>query len=198
MFLTIGINFFTTRVLLQALGVSDYGIYSVVGGVISMLGFLSASMSSTTQRYLNVSEGANDTQHMRKVFANAIIIHKVLAFAVIVLLSIAGIFFFNGILSIPENRLLSSIIVYACMIFSTSFSVTIAPYDGSLNAHEDLHVFSIIGILDCFLKFMIAIAIQYSSTDRLILYGILIAIESWFLRYITKRYCCKKMLNVKK
>lgn len=198
MFLTIGINFFTTRVLLQALGVSDYGIYSVVGGVISMLGFLSASMSSTTQRYLNVSEGANDTQHMRKVFANAIIIHKVLAFAVIVLLSIAGIFFFNGILSIPENRLLSSIIVYACMIFSTSFSVTIAPYDGSLNAHEDLHVFSIIGILDCFLKFMIAIAIQYSSTDRLILYGILIAIESWFLRYITKRYCCKKYVECKK
>lgn len=197
MLFSILVNIFTTRILLEGLGIFDYGIYSVVGGAISMLGFLSASMSTTTQRFLNISEGTNDSKRTVAVFANAIIIHGILSLVIICLLLLAGFFFFNGVLSIPNERLGASIIVYLCLIISTFYSVAIAPYDGVLNAHEDLHIYSLIGILDCSIKFLIAIAINYSETDRLVLYGILMAISSWLLRYLTKKYCCRKYQECK-
>lgn len=197
MLLSIVVNIFTTRILLEGLGISDYGIYSVVGGAISMLGFLSASMSTTTQRFLNVSEGSNDNNRTVLVFANAIIIHCILSLVIIIMLLFAGYFFFNGVLAIPEERLDASIIVYVCLIISTAFSVAIAPYDGVLNAHEDLHVYSLIGILDCLIKFLIALAIRQAEIDRLILYGISMAAASWLIRYLTKRYCCRKYSECK-
>lgn len=197
MLFSILVNIFTTRILLEGLGISDYGIYSVVGGAISMLGFLSASMSTTTQRFLNISEGTNDSKRTVAVFANAIIIHSILSLVIICLLLLAGFFFFNGVLCIPNERLGASIIVYLCLIISTFYSVAIAPYDGVLNAHEDLHIYSLIGILDCSIKFLIAIAINYTEIDRLVLYGILMAISSWLLRYLTKKYCCSKYQECK-
>lgn len=190
MFLTIIVNVFATRILLQGLGISDYGIYSVVGGAISMLGFLSASMSSTTQRYLNISEGTDDKQQSKKVFENALIIHKYLSLIVVSLLILAGIFFFCLVFNIPEGRLTATIIVYSSLIVSTAYSVTIAPYDGALNAHEDLHIYSIIGVVDCVFRFFIALSLLYISIDKLIVYGILMSIESWLIREVTKKYCC--------
>lgn len=197
MFFSILVNIFTTRILLEGLGISDYGIYSVVGGAISMLGFLSASMSTTTQRFINISEGANNTNRTISVFANAIIIHVVLSLAITIFLLLAGCFFFNGVLSIPEGRLNASIIVYVCLIASTAFSIAIAPYDGVINAHEDLHIYSFIGILDCVLKLLIAIAIRNADFDRLIIYGIVMALESWLIRYLTKQICRKKYKECK-
>lgn len=153
-------------------------------------------MSTTTQRFLNISEGANDSKRTEAVFANAIIIHGILSFLILCLLLFAG-FSFNGILSIPNERICASVIVYVCLIISTFYSVAIAPYDGVLNAHEDLHIYSLIGILDCLIKLIIAIAISYADVDRLVLYGVFMAISSWLLRYLTKKYCCRKYQECK-
>lgn len=183
------LSVFTTRVLLQGLGESDFGLYNVVGGVISMLGFLSASLSSATQRYLNYAEGAGRTEDTVKYFNNALIIHWALALLMLIIFAIAALAFFNGILNIPEGKKTDAIAIYGCMIISTIFSITTVPYEAEINAHENMLFFSILGIGDVIIKFLIALAVLYLAADKLIFYAILMAAESFLLRFISKAYC---------
>lgn len=186
------VNVFTTNILLRALGASDYGLYNVVGGAVAMLSFLSSTMVHTTQRFLNYAEGENDLEKTKRIFNNALIIHYAVAISLAVILVLCGFVFFNGILNIPENRDLAAIIVYASFIFITTFSVTIVPYDSVLNAHENMFVYSAISIFDVLFKLLIALIILFYNSDKLILYSILIALESWLIRYITRIYCKRK------
>lgn len=192
MVLSIAVNIFTTSILLRALGETDYGIYSVVGGAISMMGFISGSMSGMVQRYLNVTEGTGDFDKVKRIFSNAVLIHNGLAIIAFIVFAFFGIFFFWFMLNVPPDRYSSAIIVYLCLVISTVFSITIAPYDGVLNAHENMKVFSAIGIIDVLLRFIIALCILVVDIDKLILFAILMAIEAWLLRYITKIYCSRK------
>ena len=197
MAVSILVNVFTTNILLRALGASDYGLYNVVGGAVAMLNFLSASMSSVTQRFLNNAEGAGDKANTIKIFNNAKAIHYAIALFTAIFLIGAGFVFFNGILNIPTGREIPALIVYACLIFSVVFSITITPYDAVLNAHENMLYYSILGIADVIAKLLIAIAIMYADTDRLILYAALMAAESWLFRLVTKRYCTKHYAECK-
>lgn len=180
---------FTTRILLEALGESDFGLYNVVGGSISMLGFLSASMSSATQRFLSVAEGEGNKAKIKLYFNNSLIIHWALAGIMIVFFSIAGIFFFNGILNIPNGKFYDALIVYGCLLVSTVFSITVVPYEAEINAHENMLFFSIVGIIDVVLKFSIAFAVLYFESDKLIFYAILMVVESFAIRYLCQIYC---------
>lgn len=186
------VNIFTTRILLQALGASDYGLYNVVGGAIAMLGFLTASMSTATQRFISYSEGQGDRDKVKEIFNNALIVHYVVAAVTALLLIIAAVIFFNGVFSIPEGRKSIAIGVYVCMVFSTVFSIIIVPYDALLNAHENMCFYSLAGIADVLFKFIIAFVVWYVDGERLLLYALLMALESWLLRIITKYYCRKK------
>lgn len=183
---------FTTRILLAALGESDYGLYNVVGGAISMLGFLSASMSSATQRFLNIAEGAGKKDIIIKYFNNSLIIHWILSVIMIVVFAISALFFFNGILNIPDGKFTDAIAIYTCMLISTVFSITTVPYEAEINAHENMLFFSLLGIVDVFVKFGIAVAVLYFHSDKLIFYAILMAIESFGLRTASKAYCTRK------
>lgn len=183
------VNIFTTRILLEALGASDYGLYNVVGGSIAMLGFISASMSSTTQRFISHAEGSGNTERVKSIFNNALLIHNFLALLSVFILLIAGLFFFNGVLSIPEGKQTAAIAVYGCLMVSTVFSITVVPYEAEINAHEDLIFFSMIGIIDVVLKFTIALGVLYSNGDRLIIYAICMAVESTFVRLASQWYC---------
>lgn len=195
---SIFINIFTTRILLQALGISDYGLYNVVGGAIAMLGFVSASMSGTTQRFLSYSEGEGNIEKVKQVFINSIWIHRSIACITILLLSFGGIFFFNGILNIPQGRENIAIFVYICLLFSMVYSITISPYDALLNARENMFLYSLLGIADALFKLFIALIILFYDTDRLALYAGLMAFESWLLRFFTKSYCCKHYFECRK
>lgn len=190
--LSLLVNVFTTRILLEALGESDYGLYNVVGGSIAMLGFLSASLSSATQRFLNVAEGEGNFEKIRLYFNNSIIIHWALAGIMVVIFIIAGFFFFNGILNIPEGKYVDAIAVYGCLLISTVFSITVVPYEAEINAHENMLFFSIIGVFDVVLKFAIALAVLYFDSDKLIFYAILMAAESFIIRYVCQIYCKRK------
>lgn len=186
------VNIFTTRITLEALGVSDYGLYNVIGGAIGMLGFLSATMSSTTQRFINYAEGAGNTADIIKTLNNSLILHYIIASVSAIILLIAGIFFFNGILNIPAGQQNAAYVVYGCLIISTIFSITITPYDATIIAHENMAFYSILGIVDVLLKLLIAILILYLPAEQLIIYSILLAIESMLLRTIAKTYCRRK------
>ncbi len=186
------VSVFTTRILLDALGESDYGLYNVVGGSIAMLGFLSASMSGATQRYLSFAEGAGKKGMIVKYLSNSIVIHYGLALLMVVVYLLGALFFFNGILNIPEGKNVTALIVYGCMLLSAVFSVTIVPYDAEINAHEDMLFYSILGIGDVLAKFVIVVAVYFFHSDQLVLYAVLMALESFLLRMITKFYCKRK------
>lgn len=195
--LSIAFSFFTTRILLQSLGASDYGLYNVVAGALAMLGFISASMSSATQRFISYAEGEGNSQKIIEIFNNAVYLHRLIALIAAIVFVLAGFAFFNGVLNIPKGRELVAIAVYACMIFSTVFSITIVPYDAVLNAHENMKYYSLLGIVDVILKFLIALLVTYSNRlDKLLFYGILMAIESWIFRYLTQLYCDKHYSEV--
>lgn len=185
------VNIFTTRILLQALGASDYGIYNVVGGAITMLGFLTASMSTSTQRFISYTLGEGDEEKLKSIFNNTLCVHYGMAGVSALLLLLASAVLFNGVLNIPDGRETVALCVYGCLVFSTVYSITIVPYDGVLNAHENMRFYSLIGIFDVFVKLGIAVAVYFATLDQLLLYAVLMALEAWALRVITKHYCSR-------
>ena len=152
MLISIVFSFFTTRILLQALGVSDFGLYNVIAGSVAMLGFFSASMSSATQRFLSFAEGEGEIEKIKDIFANSVFLHRIIALVVTLFLVSIGFILFNGALSIPNGRFVVAISVYGCMIISTIYAITIAPYDAVLNARENMRIYSFLGIFDVFAK----------------------------------------------
>jgi hypothetical protein len=185
------VNIFTTRILLQALGASDYGLYNVVGGAITMLGFLTASMSTSTQRFISYTLGEGDKEKLKSIFNNTLCLHYAIAGLSALLLIAASFVWFNGVLNIPDGRETVAMFVYVCLVFSTIYSITIVPYDGVLNAHENMRFYSLIGIFDVFVKLGIAVAVYFATYDQLVMYATLMALEAWILRVVTKYYCSR-------
>lgn len=191
-------NIFTTRILLQALGASDYGLYNVIGGAITMLGFLTASMSTSTQRFISYALGEGNQERLKSIFNNTLCVHYGIAGLSAILLILASFIWFNGVLNIPEGMESAALFTYGCMVFNTVYSITIVPYDGVLNAHENMRYYSIIGIFDVFVKLAIAIAVSFATFDQLVLYAFLMALEAWGLRIVTKCYCSRHYAECKR
>lgn len=193
MLITIGLTLYTTRIILNVLGVEDYGIYNIVGGAISMLGFLNIAMANATQRFMSFAAGEKDINKQIRYFNISIVLHFILALTLGIILLICGYFFFNGILNIPPERILASKIIYGSLIISTIFTVMTVPYDALINTHENMGYYAIISILENILKFSIALIVKESnSIDKLILYGILMAVIPIITMTIMRIYCHKK------
>lgn len=193
MLITIGLSLYTTRIILNALGIQDYGIYNIVGGAISMLGFLNIAMANATQRFMSFAAGEKDIKKQIRYFNISIVLHFILALILGVILLICGYFFFNGILNIPPERIVASKIIYGSLIISTIITVMTVPYDALINTHEDMGYYAVISILENILKFSIALIIKEAyNIDRLILYGILMAIIPIITMTIMRIYCHKK------
>lgn len=171
--ITIIVALWTTRIILNALGEDNFGVYSLVGGVVSLLGFLNASLSGATQRFINIYEGKADPEGKKIIFNNSLTLHTILAVSLIFLLLIVGVISFEYILEIPPSSYFAAKCVYACMIVTTVISVLNVPYEAEINAHEDMGVYAVVGIIDAVLKLAIAFTINHADTDRLILYGFL-------------------------
>lgn len=189
--LTSFIVLYTTRLILQSLGETDFGIYNIVGGVISMLGFLNASMAVAVQRFLNFEQGRNNFENLEKIFHIGLVFHIAIAVCITFVLLILGIFLFDGILNIPSERLDAAKIIYGCLIFSTFITIITVPYDACLNAHENMLYFSIVGIIEAILKLIVALWVVNSSMDRLILYGVLMTIIPLVSFSLMRIYCHK-------
>lgn len=183
------LNFISTRLLLDSMGESDFGLYGVIGGSIAMLGFLTNSMSYVTQRYIGYNISSNDLEIKKKVFNSSLYIYRWIAILSFALYSIAGFILLYKVLTIPTGRELASIIIYISLILSTIYSILIVPYDASINAHEDLSFYALLGIFDVVMKFIISVLIYYGSFDKLIIYAILMSFEAWLVRLIAKKFC---------
>ena len=189
MCITMFISLYSTRLILGSLGASDFGIFNVVGGAIAMLGFLNSTMANATQRFMSYAEGEGMHEKKRTVFNVSIVLHVCIAFVTVILLFIAMYFLFNGIFNIEADRINAAIVVYLCFIFSTVLTIINVPYDAVMNAHENMLYYSIVGIFESILKLGVALVCVYTSSDKLIDYGILMACIPLITLTIMKVYC---------
>lgn len=189
--ITMFISLYTTRLILNSLGASDFGIFNIVGGAISMLGFLNAAMASATQRFMSYSEGEGNKEKQKTIFNVSFVLHFVISFIVGLALLIAGYFFFNGILNIPEDRIFAAQVVYGSLIVSTMFTVMTVPYDAAMNAHENMKYYAIVGVFESLLRLSVAFVCVYTNHDKLIVYGALMACIPLITLSIMRIYCHK-------
>ena len=189
--ITMFISLYTTRLILNSLGASDFGIFNIVGGAIAMLGFINAAMAAATQRFMSYSEGEGNKEKQKSIFNVSFILHLGISFIVGIALIIAGYFFFNGILNIPPSRVFAAKVVYGSLIVSTIFTVMTVPYDAAMNAHENMKYYAIIGVFESLLKLAVALACVYTSFDKLIVYGFLMACIPLITLTIMRIYCHK-------
>lgn len=174
MFLTMGVTLYTSRIVLNTLGVEDFGIYNVVGGVAMMFSFLNASMSSATQRFLSFELGKNDFTQLKKVFSMSVNIHAIIAIAIFILAETIGLWFMNAKLNIPSERMNAANWVYQFSILSLMLTVMNVPYNATIIAHERMSVYAYISILEVSLKLLMIFMLTWLSFDKLKLYAVLI------------------------
>ncbi|SFK81252.1 Na+-driven multidrug efflux pump [Porphyromonadaceae bacterium KH3CP3RA] len=192
MAITVFVSLYTTRLLLSSLGAIDFGIFNVVGGIIAMLGFLDAAMAGATQRFMSIAEGEGKPEKKKAIFNISIILHLAIAIVLGLVLLIIGYFFFNGILNIPDDRVYAAKVVYGSMIVSTMLTVMTVPYEAVLNSHENMLYYAIVGVIESFLKLAVAFIVVYALQDKLIVYGVLMAVISLLVMAIMRIYCHRR------
>lgn len=195
MLFTMVLQLYTSRLVLQALGVEDYGIYNVVGGVIAMLNFVNMSLSNANSRFIAVEIGSGNQDSINKVFSCIMSIHWLFAILIIVFAETVGLWFVMTKLTIPEGRMTAAIWVYQSAVLSSIITIISSPYNGLIIAHEKMSAFAVISIFDAVAKFCVAISLFYSPIDRLILYAILYVFIQLIVRLIYMIYCKKKFVE---
>lgn len=189
MLLLLVISLYTSRIILAGLGVEDYGLYNVVGGVVIMFTFLNSAMGNSSHRYIAYALGREDFQETKNVVCATKIIHCLIAVAVLVLAETIGLWFLHNKMTIPESRMVAAEWVYQFSIVACMLSIISVPYNAMIIAHEKMGAFAIISVIDALLKFLIAFQILISDQDRLILYGALMLGVS-FLDFAIYRGLC--------
>ena len=194
------INIFSVRIILNNLGVIDYGIYDVVAGVVTMFASLSSVLSASTQRYLSIALGERKQNEFRKVFSSSINAYLILSFIVLIICESAGLWFINNRLVIPVDRLYAGNIVFQFALLSFIFSILQTPFSASIIAFEDINLYAVISLSDCVLKFLSAYIISYFNIDHLVLYGLFLCLETLLITilyiYITVRRYSECKYNI--
>ena len=185
------VTLYTSRVVLNTLGVVDYGVYNVVGGVVAMFGFINSSMASATQRYITFALGRGEKENLRKVFSTALQIHFAIAAFIVVLGETVGLWFMYTQMQIPADRIDAAFWVLQCSIVSTAVMVVSVPYNADIIAHEKMSAFAYISILEAVLKLAVVYMLVIFSYDKLILYAVLILAVQLLVRFCYSHYCNK-------
>ena len=175
---TMFISLYTTRVVLNVLGVVDFGIYNVVCGFVALFSFLNTTMSNGIQRFYNYEAGKNGIKAVTKVYQTAILIQLILVLLILLIIEPFGIWYINNMMVIPDNRLIAANWVFQFSLFSLLLLVLQVPFSAAVMAHEKMDYYATVGIIDAFLKLGIVIVLPYLDLDCLIIYGLLIFIVS--------------------
>lgn len=189
MLITMLISLYTARVFLNTLGASDYGLYTLISGVIFMFGFLQDTLTRATLRYLCVYKVEGDLVKQRKVFSISMLLHFAISLFIMTNLLIINNFLFSGFLNIPPDRLLTARYVYYFMIASFAFTVMSIPYDSVLNANENMFFYSFVGIAESLLKLFLAIVLPFVDSDKLIFYSLFLSLITIVSLIVKRVYC---------
>ena len=186
-----GVSLYTSRLVLNTLGVEDFGIYGVVGGVVGLFSFLNASMSGATSRFLTFEIGRGNIQKLKETFCSALNIHIGIALFFLILAETVGLWFVMHKLVIPEGRMTAALWVYQFSILSMIIGITQVPYNASIIAHERMNVYAYVEIINVILKLLIVYLLVVGNFDKLVLYGILLSGVSVIVAFIYRVYCLK-------
>lgn len=189
MLFMMAISLFTSRVILATLGVEDYGIQNVVGGIVAMFGFLNGSMSSATQRYITFALGKGDKDRLQTVFCTALQIHALIAVIIVLLGETVGLWFLYNKMQLPADRMDSAFWVLQCSIVSTVVMIVSVPYNACIIAHEKMSAFAYISVLEAVLKLVIVYLLLVFPFDKLIVLAVLTLIVQLFIRFCYSIYC---------
>ncbi len=191
MLLSVVVGLYTSRVVLQILGVEDYGIYSLVGGIVSILGFLNTSLAGATSRFITFELGAGDQVRLQNTFNAAFQSHLIIAFFIVLFAETLGLWFVNNKLNIPQERYFAAQCIYQFSIISMVISITQVPYTAVVLAHEQMDVYAWLEIISVVSKLLIVWLLQLVSSDKLIVYAILALVVTILIRFIYRFYCLR-------
>lgn len=191
MLLIMAVTLYTSRVVLNVLGVEDFGIYNVVGGIVVMFSFLNGAMATSTQRFLSFSLGKNDQEQVARVFSMSMTTHISIALIVLLLAETFGLGIFYRYLNIPPERMGAAQWVYQLSVLTFCISIIRVPYNAGIIAYERMSFYAYISIVEVCLKLGMVILLQYLGSDKLILYALLMALTTGIVTFIYKLYCCK-------
>ena len=185
------VSLYTSRVILQTLGVEDYGVYNVVGGVISMFTFLNGAMSSATSRYITFEIGKGNMEQLKKVFSTSLQIHAIIALLIVILGETVGLWFLMNELVIPDGRMDAAMWVYQCSVVTAVVTIMSVPYNADIIAHEKMSAFAYISVLEIILKLAIVYLLVVLPFDKLKVYAVLVLMVGLLIRCIYTCYCHK-------
>lgn len=191
MLLSTVVSLYTSRVVLLTLGVEDYGIYGVVGGVVAMFSFLNSSMAGATSRFLTFEMGKGDKERLKDTFSSALIIHIGIALLVLILAETIGVWFLNNKLVIPEARMGAAHWVLQFSVLSMIVGFTQVPYNATIIAHEKMDVYAYVELIHVFLKLGIVYLLWIGNFDKLILYAFLVLVVNVIVAMIYRIYCLR-------
>ena len=188
---------YTSRVILDVLGVDDYGIYDVVGGAIAMFGVVSGSIANAISRYITFELGKGDQNKLKQVFITSVNIQLGIGLLVLLLGETIGLWFLNSYMNIPEGRLNAANWVLHCSILAFVINLLSVPYNACIIAHEKMTAYAYIGILDAVLRLVIVLILPLFGIDKLIIYSILVVIEAIVIRIVYVIYCNQRFEECK-
>ena len=187
---------YTSRVVLATLGEVDYGIYNVVGGVVTLFTFLNFAMACATNRFITFELGRKDYEKLNVVFSYSVLIHIVIAILILILGETVGLWFFHTQMNIPAERMHAASWVYQFSIFACMVNIMCVPYNALITSHEKMNVYAIFSIVEVILKLIIVWILVLFGSDKLILYAILIFAVGVFMRVLNQLYTFHTFKNV--
>lgn len=192
MFIMMAVSLFTSRVILDALGASDYGLYNVVGGLVSLFSILTGAMSVSTSRFLTFALGTGDKGVLKRTFVSSVNLHLLLALVMVLVTEVAGVWFLNNHLNIPPERMHAAGIVLQFSIVTFVINLINVPYTASIISHEKMGIYAYFSLYDVFVKLAVVYALYIAATDRLVLYAFLLCLSNLTTQIIYWIYCKRK------
>lgn len=191
MLLIMGVSLYTSRIVLQVLGVNDFGLYNVIGGIVMMFTFLNGALAGATSRFITYEIGRKDDIQLHKVFNVSLVTHVVIALIVVLLAETIGLWLLYNKMVIPADRFNAAFWVYQISVVSCMLSITQVPYSATIIAHERMKIYAYVGIVEVMLKLIIAYLIMVSTYDRLIIYAVLLFVVQMLIMLYYRMYCNK-------
>lgn len=191
MMFTMVVSLFTSRVILQVLGVEDYGIYQSVGGVVGMLQFVNGALSTGSSRFLTYEMGTGNFDKLKRTFSSVLTAHLLLAFIIVLVAETAGLWFVYNKLVIPTERMDAAVFAYHLSILAAIFQITQVPYNASIISHEKMGIYAYVSIAEVTLKLAIVYALYIGGWDKLKLYSTLFCIVNISIVLFYRIYCTR-------
>jgi len=184
-----GVSLYTSRIVLNTLGVTDFGIYNVVGGVVAMFSLINGSLSAASQRFITFELGKKTGQRLKETFSITVTIHTLIAIVIFILAETVGLWFLNAKMNIAPERMAAANWVFQCSVLTFLIEIISVPYNASIIAHEHMKAFAYVSIIEVSLKLGVVFLLQYFIFDKLELYAILILMVYVIIRLIYGIYC---------